>query len=1292
MFAGKVNVPSHKQGNGKLDGRRSKTPKMLTKLLDMAGKLMGGGVAKKHARGVKRPLSQKRDAVKRTNSVTGDDCGRSEGDETKTDTMADDNARHPPARDSTSISRSPGTDHPKIVRRRKLKAVKLDASDEDSVKTGRERDLYDPPSPAGSCDSFSSNEPLMSLQRNSSERKPNHLATDKQVLPKELPVTSIKDEADKNESVALKSAVASPAMGVAAGVTGLNRTGITGVSADENSSKQDHSADMETAMVCVKDNHVTGDKSISTMSCSGVKENTPKMFNGVAPVSVQAQVSSVVTQASLPQQERNESETIAGEKPKRRHYKRRSALELLNDVDGPPSRVSRLNEQKMSRRSKKQVDIVPKMAQAADSLPSVADSVPSIATTDSMPSIATTDSVPSAAAADSLPSVAAADSLPSVAAIDSVSSVADSVPSIATTDSLPSVATTDSVPSAAAADSLPSVAATDSLPSVAATDSLPSIAATDTVPSIAAADSVPSIAATDSLPIDAAAACVTDRTTTPKKTDQDNECKNIPDVEVKFAEDQGKKDDKISTAPSVVEVKNCTTVVKKPSVEGSGKGLNVKHADQKVGELKKGPRAKKHKGVKRKYKGIKQTNNELPSTEPPPGKNMLAGNITSTEVTTNVDKPRSRTALLPKSFSVKRMTTRGKKNRYWWLFSKQTKKVREAARDVETECVSRSGKEKDLLAQCKPCCVMLVDFFGCRKIGRMMALAAEGGDSLDMGSCKPTGLETTEPATKVAKVDVCEKLLGECFSVAARHDGSSVSDLTPTSSSAVRTDASSAATSSSDDVDRMSAARIPRTVPSAEPQPLCSRHRRFKCNHCSFKTTVRSVMDQHVNTHSNIQPYLCGHCHRAFDTRDNVVTHTKQDHHGQLYSIVRRRELADGADYTTQYVQREQPVATVPVSEESPQPDDDKAHVRPRIPILDAVNPRQPYYQCKRCTYATSSVVTIQHHVLDVHSCDRRLICPLCDRAYCKTVTGMTKHYKRWHGDSVVQLRYEPDYYEVWDIKQAEANGVDTACSVRLPCPDSAQFDGQPLIGQPLIVQPGQTFLSQNGMSSERPHPLTLQPSVRYSAKGRAETTTATDKKVALTVLSPDELSNPAVVRHELLAPYQDDGRVNPLSSVPVSCSTDAPVAHQNTSSTMPLLLAVDSYTVPPRQFTADKADEPIALTMDSPSSLRDVNRRSIFAENVRNGTDSSSASSLRTATCLTKYPVPEMDMNNRSSPADIDDVPELIKGDYGSAGALDTMPLLEKVSFLTYMGSMFLMRHLARPCASSPDSSLSDK
>ena len=1196
MFAGKVNVPSHKQGNGKLDGRRSKKPKMLTKLLDMAGKLMGGGVAKKHARGVKRQLSQKRDAVKRTNSVTGDDCGRSEGDETKTDTdtMVDVNAKHPPARDSTSISRSLGTDHPKIVRRRKLKAVKLDASDEDSVKTERGRDLYDPPSPARSCDSFSSNEPLMSLQRDSSVVKPKCLATDKHTaILKELPVASVKDDEEvKKECVALKSTVAVPAMGLTVGVTGLNRTRITGVSTQANSSKQDHSSDMETVMVSVKDNHVTGDKSISTVIFAGVKENTLKILNGVAPVSVEAQVSSVVTQASLPQQERNESETIPGEKPKRRHYKRRSALELLNDVDGPPSRVSRLNEQKMSRRSKEQVDIVPKMAQAADSLPSVADSVPSIATTDSLPSIAAADSVPSAAAADSLPSVAATDSLPSVAA-------------------------------------------------------------------------------TDSLPIDAAAACVTYRTTTPKKTDQDKECKNIPDVEVKlpekFAEDQGKQDDKISTAPSVVEVKNGTTVVKKPSVEGSG--LNVKHADQKVGELKKGPRAKKHKGVKRKYKGIKQTNNELPSTEPPPGKNMLAGNITSTEVTTNVDKPRSRAALLPKSYSVKRMTTRGKKNRYWWLFSKQAKKVREAARDVETECVSRSGKEKDLLAQCKPCCVMLVDFFGCRKIGRMMALAAEGGDSLDTGSCKPTGLETTEPATKVAKVDVCEKLLGECLSVAARHDGSSVSDLTPTSSSAVRTDASSAATSSSDDVDRMSAARIPRTVPSAEPQPLCSRHRRFKCNHCSFKTTVRSVMDQHVNTHSNIQPYLCGHCHRAFDTRDNVVTHTKQDHHGQLYSIVRRRELADGADYTTQYVRREQPVATVPVSEESPQPDDDKAHVRPRIPILDAVNPRQPYYQCKRCTYATSSVVTIQHHVLDVHSCDRRLICPLCDRAYCKTVTGMTKHYKRWHGDSVVQLRYEPDYYEVWDIKQAEANGVDTACSVRLPCPDSAQFDGQPLIGQPLIVQPGQTFLSQNGMSSERPHPLTLQPSVRYSAKGRAETTTATDKKVALSVLSPDEpLSKPAVVRHELLAPYQDDGRVNPFSSVPVSCSTDAPVAHQNTSSTMPLLLAVDSYTVPPRQFTADKADEPIALTMDSPSSLRDVNRRSIFAENVRNSTDSSSASSLRTATCLTKDPVPEMDMNNRSSPADIDDVPELIKGDNGSAGALDTMPLLEKVSFLAFM------------------------
>ena len=1086
---------------------------------------MGGGVAKKYARGVKRQLSRKRDAAKRTNSVTGEggDCGRTEGDETKTDT--DDNAN------------SLGIDHPNIVKqRRKLKAVKVDASNEDSVRTGRGSDLYNPPSPAGSCDSFSSNEPLMSLQR---EVKPNYPATDKHTIAKELPVTFIKDdEADKKECVALKSIVASPAMGLT--------VGITSVSVDENSSKLDRSADMETVMICANGNHVAGD---STMGVAGVKENTPQILNGVALASVQDQVSSVVMQASLPQQERNESQTIQGEKQMRRHYKRRSALELLNDVDGPPSRVSRVMQVKdMRRRSKEKVD-APKTLPAADCLPGVAGSLPSVSP----------------------------------------------------------------------------------------------------------------------------AACVKGRVATPEKTDQDNECKKVGDVEVKlpekFAEDLGKEDDETSRA-SIVEVENCTMELQKPPVERSGKGLNVKRADIQVEETKKGPGRPrmKHKGLKRKYSGIRQGNDALTSTEHPPGKKMLANNVTSTEVSKTIDKPWSRAALLPKSYSVKRMATRGKKNRYWYLFAKQSKKVR-GTRDVETECVSRGGKETDLLAECRPCRVMLVDFLRCQKIGRLMALAAEGDDSTDKGVCKPTGLETTEPATKVAKVDsdasLREKRIGECLGVAACHDGSSVLTLRPTGSSSVQTDASRASTSSSGDVDRISAARIPRTVCSADPRQLYSRHQRFRCNHCSFKTSVRIVMDQHINTHSNIEPYLCGHCHKAFDTRDNVVTHTKQDHHGQLYSIVRRRELADGADYTTQYVRRKKPVPVV-MSTESLQLDGDRPRVRPRIPVLNAVNPHQPYYQCKRCTYATNSVVTMQHHVLDVHSGDRRLICPLCDRAYCKTGHGMTKHYKRWHGDSVVQLRYEPDYYEVWDIKEAEANGVDAACSIRLPGPDSAHFDGQPLIGQPLILQPGQTFPSQKGLSSELPHPLTLQPSVRTLSKGRASTDTAMDKKVTLAVLSPEEpLNKPAIVRHELLAHYQDDGRVKP--SVPVSCSAEAPVAHQNSSSTMPLLLAVDSYTVPPRQFTADKADEPIALTMDSPNGLRDADRTRIFAENVLNGTDLSSAHSLKTATCLTTGRVLQMDTIKWSS-ADIDDVPALIKGDYGSAGVLDTMPHLEKVSVLAFM------------------------
>ena len=1167
-------------------GRRKK-PKTLAKSSVKARKGKGEGSRKKNADGTSRENSQ--EVVKQRNSSDF------EGDRAKAgDTMDDSFKCNPVAVGSRQTS--PNTNSTKTGRTgRNLKVVRVVARSEDSMSVGQGTNLDNPPSPARSCDSFSSNEPLTSLKRDVSEVTPDCCATDQE---------NMKDETHKKECVA--AVVVSTGARQTGDVPCMSRAVSADGRTDKHSCKPDGGQNTEISgnTVQMKDISVAINPCDRIISCRD-KSSTDTgrvgdKTNGVAAATMPVVDSSLyqppgLTRAHVAPQAETKSpvhpsiQSSSGGhnvKRKRKYYKRRNALELLNDVDGPPSRTQRMLQNKKMRHVAHQQTDAPSSTPAAEG----ADARTSMGT----------ESEPEDAPADGVR--------------DRASSTQEETDQVQEFKQAPEV-------------QLPENAADD----VAMRDDGIS-AASSFVEKVGSCTADDVISAVASFVVEKVESCTTN-------DGKSTVCSVVEKVETCTTKDG------TSTASSVVKkVVKCTAHVEKQSTPvGRGKkGPVKKNAGQKVGSAKKGPRKKpgvqqkykgvkrKYKGVKRKYKGVKQSDEEPTANEPPLGRKR--------QKVQGED-----TAALSKSYSVKRMTTRGKKNRYWYLFAKQTKM--RAVQDGETDGAPRSGSVRDMLSVCRPCTVRLVDVLKCLNIGRLTGDCGVSDNEIET----PVG-ETTEP-WKVARLDPCVPAHEECVGVVDGDSSSLTSSATGTSS--VRTDTSDSP-SSCEEADPLGGARIPRTVGVDEllsnRQRSRKPRRRFRCNLCAFKTSLRNVMDEHVYTHTNIEPYSCGHCRRSFSTRDGVVTHTRLEHCGQIFNIVRQKDPADGVYYTVQYV-RPRLKAPTPASVDTLL--GDGSRVRPRIPVLDAVNPHQPYYQCKRCTHATNSAVTIQHHVLDIHSSDRRLICPLCDRAYCKTGHGMTKHYKRWHPAAAVQLRYEPDYYEVWDVKQAEANGVDAAsCTVlSLPGPggDVGPSDGQPLIGQPLIVQPGQTFLTQKALSSERPQvtqPLMLQPSVRALSRGRPPVLLDETN-----VSESDAVKGESTLGQTSLTPSHDSLHESPPSD-PV-CETST--VHRTTNSAMPLLLSVDTYVSPSRDSV--QTDQPLALVKNPSHDSRrpDTQTHDAMATSGQEGAVSTPIHGLSTAAVDS----PEQQLE-RSSAGDVDRT--LTDDECGAGGLPDTMPHLEKV------------------------------
>lgn len=86
---------------------------------------------------------------------------------------------------------------------------------------------------------------------------------------------------------------------------------------------------------------------------------------------------------------------------------------------------------------------------------------------------------------------------------------------------------------------------------------------------------------------------------------------------------------------------------------------------------------------------------------------------------------------------------------------------------------------------------------------------------------------------------------------------------------------------------------------------------------------------------------------------------------------------------------------------------------RPRIPLLDNVDPNQPYYQCRHCTHASNSLQCIQNHVASKHNGEQCYQCPLCEHTYFKSESAVEKHNAKHHPNETVGLQLQPGFYDV---------------------------------------------------------------------------------------------------------------------------------------------------------------------------------------------------------------------------------------------------------------------------------------
>ena len=90
--------------------------------------------------------------------------------------------------------------------------------------------------------------------------------------------------------------------------------------------------------------------------------------------------------------------------------------------------------------------------------------------------------------------------------------------------------------------------------------------------------------------------------------------------------------------------------------------------------------------------------------------------------------------------------------------------------------------------------------------------------------------------------------------------------------------------------------------------PTVKKRDRYQCLSCTYSTSARHTIEEHIYNHLSIVPFSCGHCSAIYGTRSGVTVHSRKEHPGLEYNIIKKTEI----DEKKYYIDRDRPINIEP--------------------------------------------------------------------------------------------------------------------------------------------------------------------------------------------------------------------------------------------------------------------------------------------------------------------------------------------------------------------------------------------
>ena len=171
----------------------------------------------------------------------------------------------------------------------------------------------------------------------------------------------------------------------------------------------------------------------------------------------------------------------------------------------------------------------------------------------------------------------------------------------------------------------------------------------------------------------------------------------------------------------------------------------------------------------------------------------------------------------------------------------------------------------------------------------------------------------------------------------------------------------------------------------------------FRCLHCAYTCTGRSVMIDHVYNHTDVIQYKCGHCGASFGAKNGLLSHLKRDHPHQERSIV-KNPIKDVERYfcsIEDFNKKRTPPRSSPASHSDVS--DDPKNSSSSVTSSKVEEMTSPRFSCKFCSFRSETEEAMRAHVEQRHSKQRQYVCPYCKVSFYKHIDTLKKHIIKWH-------------------------------------------------------------------------------------------------------------------------------------------------------------------------------------------------------------------------------------------------------------------------------------------------------